>query len=164
MEIIRLTREHHADFLSINQAVLSTLENTAWFIPFSEESLADAFTDKSRLTVYGAIDQGRLVGVSTLDEDEGEWSELTDSLGVSGRCAEIGGSMVLPEVRGQGLMHRLNTALIEVARQKGIEILLATAHPDNLASNKSLKSIGMEQKATIVRSGKYPRNVYMMRI
>ena len=61
-------------------------------------------------------------------------------------------------------MHKVNSKLIEIAKKKGFEYLVATAHPDNVASNKSLAKLGMECKAQIIRAGKYLRNVYMIKL
>ena len=165
MEIIRLTKENHADFVHINEVIRQNLDNPLWFMPFSKENLVNTFRDNSSLTVCGAVVDNKLACVSVFDKDESEWSELCDAVGIkSKKVAELGGSMTLPEYRGQGLMQKVNLALIEIAKEQGLEYLVATAHPDNIASNKSLAKIGMECKTQIIRANKYLRNVYLMKL
>lgn len=164
-KIIRLTKEHHKEFVEINRIIRNNLVNSSWFMPFSEENLTKTFDDDSTLTIYGTIVDGTLACVSLYDTDEREWIELCDVLGVkSKKVAELGGSMVLPEYRGKNLMQIVNQRLVEVAKESGLEYLVATAHPDNIASNKSLTKLGMECKTQITRAGKYLRNVYMMKL
>ena len=164
IEIVPLTKANHEDFVRINRIVQKTLTNSSWFMPFSEENLAKAFDDCSTFTVYGAVEDGRVVALSLLDSDEGEWGELADALKISGKIVELGGSMVLPEARGRNLMYEINLALLDRARHEKIDYVVATAHPDNLASNRSLQKLGMECKAKIIRAGKYLRNVYIIKL
>lgn len=165
MEIIRLTKEHHSDFVHINEVIRQSLDNPLWFMPFSKENLVNTFEESSPLTVCGAVVDNTIACVSVIDKDESEWSELCDAVGIkSKKVAELGGSMTLPEYRGQGLMQKVNLALIQIAKEQGLEYLVATAHPDNIASNKSLAKIGMICKTQIIRAGKYLRNVYMMKL
>ncbi|MBR7110629.1 MAG: GNAT family N-acetyltransferase [Clostridia bacterium] len=164
-KIIRLTKAHHKDFLNINKVIRETITNSSWFMPISIDHLENTFDANSTLVVYGAEVDGKIACVSTYDTDKEECCELTRALGIeSDKVAEIGYSMTLPEYRGQNLMQKVNLALIEIAKEQGIEYLVATAHPDNIASNKSLAKIGMECKTQIIRAGKYLRNVYMIKL
>ena len=70
--------------------------------------------------------------------------------------------MVLPEYRGQNLMLDVNNALLNVAKEMGIDYFVATVHPDNIASNRSVQKMGMQLKTTITRTGGYERNVYLL--
>ena len=61
-------------------------------------------------------------------------------------------------------MLRINEKLLDRAKDLGIEYLVATAHPENVASNKSLGKLGMECKGQFMRYGKYLRNYLVMKI
>ena len=164
-KIIRLTKAHHKDFVNINKVIRETITNSSWFMPISIDHLENIFDANSTLVVYGAEVDGKIACVSAYDTDKEEWCELTRALGIeSDKVAEIGCSMTLPEYRGKNLMHKVNLELVKDAKQKGFEYLVATAHPDNVASNKSLAKLGMECKAQIVRANKYLRNVYMIKL
>ena len=164
-EIKKLDKRHHEAFKTINIETRKTLVDPSWFMPFSEENIENLFNEGSTLIVYGCFIDGTLAGVSLFDFNEEEFAELSKLLGIENKKgAELGGSMVLPAYRGQHIMYDVNEALIKVAKEMGIEYLVATAHPDNIASNSSLKKLGMEYKTTITRASGYLRNVYLLEL
>lgn len=163
-EIKRLTSIDHQDFININKAIRENIANPDWFMPFSEEDLQNTFDSDSTLVIYGAFIDNTLGAVSLFDTDKNEFCELANACGVSAdKGAELGGSMVLPSFRGQNLMYEINAKLIEVAKEMGLEYFVATVHPDNIASNSSVKKLGMKYVTTITRAGGYLRNVYILK-
>jgi RimJ/RimL family protein N-acetyltransferase len=133
-------------------------------MPFSEENLQNTFAEGSSLVIYGAFIDGTLGAVSLFDTNQEEFKELAKVCGVStDKGAELGGSMVLPDFRGQNLMLDINLKLIEVAKRMGLKYFVATVHPDNIASNSSVKKLGMQYVTTITRTGGYLRNVYILK-
>lgn len=165
-EIKRLDQSHHNDFLKINNTILKTLTNTEWYIPMSEYNAQHIFDDGSTIVVYGAIIDGVLAGVTLIDLDKAEYSDLCDAIGIpeDKKGGELGACMVLPDYRGQNLMYLMNTELIKAAHEMGLDYLVASAHPDNIASNSSLRKIGFECKAQLTRCGHYIRNAYYLEV
>ena len=164
-EIKRLDKTHHEAFKHINIETRKTLVNPSWFMPFSEENVEKLFEEGSTLVVYGCFIDGELAGISLFDFNEEEFAEMSKLLGVDDKKgAELGGSMVLPAFRGQHIMYDINQALIKEAKEMEIDYFVATAHPDNIASNSSLKKLGMEYKTTITRVNGYLRNVYLLKL
>ena len=163
-EIKRLNKNNQQDFINFNRIIRANLQNPSWFMPFSEENTKHTFDEGNTLVVYGAFIDGELGAISLFDTNFEEFKELAQILGVnpSKKGAELGGSMVLPQFRGQHLMLDVNLKLIEVAKEMGINYFVATAHPDNLASNRSLEKLGMQLKTTVTRAGGYLRNVYLL--
>ena len=166
IEIKRLDKNNQQDFIEFNRVIADNLQNSKWFIPFSQENLLHTFDEGSSLVVYGAFVDGVLACISLFDMNWEEFEEVALAIGVDKqkKGAELGGCMVLPSFRGKNLMFEVNKALISVAKEMGIEYFVATAHPDNVASNRSLQKLGMEQKKTIIRGGEYLRNVYFLEI
>ena len=166
IEIKRLDKNNQQDFIEFNRVIANNLQNPKWFIPFSQENLLHTFDEGSSLVVYGAFVDGVLACISLFDMNWEEFEEVALAIGVDKqkKGAELGGCMVLPSFRGKNLMFEVNKALISVAKEMGIEYFVATAHPDNVASNRSLQKLGMEQKKTIIRGGEYLRNVYFLEI
>ncbi|MBQ4279322.1 MAG: GNAT family N-acetyltransferase [Rikenellaceae bacterium] len=164
MRILRLGREHRAEVARINRVTLEALADKSFYIPFPDEELATLF-DAPDPVMYGvADDDGGLVAVSGLFFHFDDLLPGLEGLPVDpARAAEIGASMTLPAYRGRGYMSMLNRALVREARQAGVRCLLATAHPDNTASNRSLQRMGMQQRATFLR-GAYLRTLYLMDI
>ena len=165
-EIKRLSACHQEAYIALTKEVLGTLPNPDWFMGLSEELLNTMFSPESTLTVYGFFVDGELAGTSLYDTCYEEIEEVAQASGadMSQNGAEVGVSLVLPKYRGQNIMHKLNIALVEDAKRNGFSYLVATAHPDNLPSNASLKKLGMEYKKTIIRQGHYERNVYFMEL
>lgn len=75
-------------------------------------------------------------------------------------CAEIGASMTLKSARGKKCMLNINKKLMEVAKDKGLKYIIATAHPDNIASNISLRNLKMKFIKEFSRQS-FPRNLYI---
>lgn len=75
-------------------------------------------------------------------------------------CAEIGASMTLKNARGKKCMLNINKKLLELAKDKGLKYIIATAHPDNIASNISLKNLDMKFIKEFSRHS-FPRNFYI---
>ena len=97
--------------------------------------------------------------------DEEDFADIVKLLGLEGcRVAEIAECMTLPLSRGNNFMFKINSVLVQRAKEKGIEYLIATAHPDNNASNHSLQKLGMKIKGQFYRYGKYYRNYLVMKI
>ena len=161
-EIRRLDRSEKEEYKRLKATVLGTLTDKSWLIPFTEEVEATMFDVDSTLLVYGCFVDGVLAAVSTLDTDKAEFFEVAEAAGMpmEKKGGELGGSMVLPEYRGQNLMWEINSVLFAAARDMGFAYLVATAYPDNIASNTSLLKLGLDYKKTIIRTGSYTRNVY----
>ena len=164
-EIKVLDNSFGAEFCALSESVYNNLENKEWYIPMSQENMKTALENKL-FTVVGAVKNGTLAGVSLIDRTADEFAQLSEvaGVGMDKKGAELGACMVLPEYRGNNLMHLMNVELVKLARQSGIEYLVATAHPDNIASNKSLVKLGFELQAEIIRDGHYLRNSYYMEI
>jgi RimJ/RimL family protein N-acetyltransferase len=163
-EVKRLDKSNQQDFINFNRIIRQNLANPKWFMPFSEENMTHTFDEGNTLVVYGVFVDGVLAAISLFDHNYYEFKELSIAVGVSPdkKGAELGGSMVLPEFRGQNLMLDINTKLISVAKEMGIDYFVATVHPDNIASNRSVQKMGMQLKTTITRTGGYERNVYVL--
>lgn len=162
MEIRKLT---HADcrlHQSMSQAIVAALPCQAWLIPMTDVEYERTFGSGSRDVVFGVFEKETMIATSSMLHDVSDYEsekELTYIL--THRCVEIGECMVSPLFRGIGLMLRLNRILLQTAHEEGVEYILATAHPDNIASNTSLRHLGLKFVKTFDRRG-YKRNLYAM--
>lgn len=149
---------------SFSDSIVASLNNKEMLIPMSETEYDETFCNDSNDIVLGAFIDGRLIATSSLLFNISDYRMSTETrlMIASSICAEIGECMTLPEFRGQGIMPLLNSQLIAIARNKGVEHLLATAHPENKASCNSLKKVGFQYLATFLRHGLI-RNIYAMK-
>ncbi|MDO4497274.1 MAG: GNAT family N-acetyltransferase [Bacteroidales bacterium] len=155
LELRCLTPEDRATHEAMSEVIYEALPSKKWLIPMTEEEYDDTYSDENEDVVYGIFEGERLVATSSLLHDVRAYAvnlELEEVL--KHPCIEIGESMVLPEYRGNGLMLRLNTLIKEEAKRQGIRYMLATAHPDNIASNTSLQHLGYKIIKEFTRAGK----------
>ena len=146
------------------EAVRSTLTNTAWFIPMPDETMDAMFSDGTTLTVCGAFEDDELAAIALIDTDVDEMADLVAAMQLPENTlgGELGACVVLPAHRGKNLMYLVCRQLIDEAKQMGLSFLVASAHPDNAASDRSLRKLGMERRVTLTRSGSYLRNGYYL--
>lgn len=162
MEIRHLTKEDRKIFDEFNGVILGTLKNKEWFIPFDK---TDDVLAPSHDYFLGRFDGEKLVAISALIYDEHFLEELRRNTGLEKqKIAEVGGSMVLPEYRGQNFMLGLNKMLVQKAKDDGLEYLVATVHPDNVASRTSAETLGFKLHSVFMRKGKFLRNLYVMKL
>jgi RimJ/RimL family protein N-acetyltransferase len=139
-------------------AVVADMEDEEWWKPISKKA-RNMFLDGESAIMIGAFNENNeLVAASGLFFFE----MLTDtSMCMLNRgLAEIGRCMVLPEYRGDNLMLKLNSELVELAKKLGKMRLVATAHPDNVASCRSLEQLGFTKKCLVKKWKHYSRNYY----
>lgn len=143
--------------------VLNRLERKEFFIPFTEEEI-DMMFDDSKVITYGAYDNNRLIGTAQLYLSENYVDELKEVLDLkNNKVAELGGALVLEEYRNKGIIKNLLSILIKESENKNYDYLVATVHPENIASNKAVLSTN----AKIVKTanlGEYLRNIYLLKI
>ena len=159
-----LTPEDRSKHKAMSQEIVKTLAAPDFLIPMTEEEYDDTYTEENQDVVYGIFDGERLVATSSLLHDVRAYAdnkELSEVMKHS--CIEIGESMVLPEYRGNGYMLRLNNLIKDEARRQGVEYMLATAHPDNIASNTSLYHLGYRVVKEFVRCG-FRRNLHVLNL
>ena len=151
------------------EQLIYTIENALpvpeWWIPIDDIERSHFF-DADWTCFLGAFnDDNELVAASALFFNEHEFAEEAEKLGLdirSTNVAEVGRCMVHPDFRGHNLMCELNKRLCSIARNRGIDTILAVAHPDNVASNSSFRRLGAELKATATVFGSYRRNMYIL--
>ena len=80
------------------------------------------------------------------------------------KVCELGGNLVLPEYRGRGITTKLQTMEIELAKKLGFDYIISMAHPDNIASCKTLEKIGLNFVKETQLSNGFLRKLYMKKL
>lgn len=142
--------------------VLNELENKDFFIPIAEDELKDIYNDEVCI-LYGAYDKDKLVAIAKLDlNDQYDVAELKQLLNIEKyQVAELGRYLCLPEYRRKGIMKNLQKLLISEAKKLNYDYLVVTAHPQNIASNKTILKEEFELKITKMLSKGFYRNIYL---
>jgi RimJ/RimL family protein N-acetyltransferase len=164
LQFRQLSIDDKAELEELITLTESTIKHSDWWLPISDIS-RQHFFDEEWTCFYGGFLNEKLISASALFFNENEFGESRDKLGI-GTCkiAEIGRCMVNPENQGNNLMFKINSILYSIAKEKEIQYLIATAHPDNLSSCKSLEKLGFVRKNTILKNSKYLRNIYLAEV
>lgn len=161
IEYRKITIEEKENLINLIDNVLQNLERKEFFIPFTTEEI-DMMFDESKVITYGAYDNNKLVGTAQLYLSENYVEEIKQILSIdSNSVAELGGALVLEEYRNKGIMKELSKRLIEEAKNRNIEYIVITVHPENIASNKAFSYTGAKVKKT-TNLGEYLRNIYLL--
>ncbi len=162
MIIRKLTDNDAPKLFCLIDAIETDLPNRMFWLPIKDEAKIHFFDD-GWTEFYGMFVGEELVGASALFYNEFEYGESLRHLHTERRrVAEIGRSMVHPAYRGNNFLYQINLQLLQVAKSKGIELLLATIHPDNMPSQKSFQKLGMEKQCTYTKSNGFVRDVFTL--
>lgn len=160
----QLTLQDERSLNHLIQDVESTLPDEKFWLPITKES-REHFFDDEWTYFLGAFAEGELVGAAALFFNENEWGESREVLGLeSSSIAEFGRAMVRSDFRGKGVMNIISKELLLEAKEKQVEWLLATVHPNNTPSQKTVKAMGMRKSGFCVKEGDYERDIFSCRI
>ena len=134
------------------------LENKEYFIPYEKWELESMFNEKDYAPLWGAYDGNKLVGMAQLYVSQ-KMLELEEY-----NVCELGGNLVLPEYRGNGITTKLQTILLEKAKNLNFDYIISMAHPDNIGSLKTLQKVGLEFVKETRLSNGFLRSLYMLKL
>lgn len=142
----------------------NNLENERFWLPINIES-REHFFDDEWTYFLGIFDKDKLIAAVGLFFNENEYGETKKILQLQGyKIAEIGRAMVAPGYRGKGLMIKIMKQLIDHAKKQGYQYLVATVHPQNTASQKSVIALGMNKKDSYVKPGGFKRDIFLLKL
>ncbi len=145
--------------------VLGSLESEEYFIPYEQWELDSMFDEKNYAPLYGAYDGEKLVGMAQLYVSQDMLADFKKEFELENyEVCELGGNLVLPEYRGNGITTKLQTIELELARKLGFDYIISMAHPNNIGSCKTLERVGLKfMKETRLSNG-FLRKLYMLKL
>lgn len=147
---------------NLSNIVISNLERKEFFMPFSDEVYNDLF-DENKIIAYGAYDGNNLVGTAQLFVGDYYVNEIKEILNIKNyKVADLGGYLVLPTYRNQGIMKKLEAILVDKAKELNYDYIVITAHPENTYSNAAIKNTGAELVKVFTTGSGYLRNLYLL--
>lgn len=167
MELVykKIEENDKEQLFNLIDIVLNGLEDEAHFIPYEQWELDSMFDEVNYAPLYGAYDGYKLVGMAQLyvsqemlDDFKKEF-ELTQY-----KVCELGGNLVLPEYRGQGITTKLQTMEMNLAKDLGFDYIISMAHPNNVGSCKTLERIGLDFVKETTLSNGFLRRLYMKKL
>jgi len=164
MKIRILSQEDEKSLDDLIYEIENSLIDKTWWLPIKKEEKKHYFNPQKILFFGGFID-GKLIGASALFLDVNDYSDLISYLDINkDEVLKIGRSMVHPDYRGMNRMHKINDYILNYAKKYNKKHFIAIAHPENIASNKSLHKTGFRVEKTIIKDEKYLRNIFLLEL
>lgn len=145
--------------------VLGSLKNQEYFIPYEQWKIDSMFDEKNYAPLYGAYDKSKLVGIAQLYISQDMLADFKKEFGLEEfSVCELGGNLVLPEYRGNGITTNLQTILLKLAKDLEFDYIISMAHPNNLSSCKTLERVGLNFVKETKLSNGFLRRLYMLKL
>ena len=167
MELVykKIEEKDKEQLFKLIDIVLGGLPNPQYFIPYEEWEYESMFDEENYAPLYGAYDGDKLVGMAQLYVSQDMLKDFKDEFGLTEyQVCELGGNLVLPEYRGNGITTKLQTMLFQIAKDRGFDYIISMAHPDNVGSCKTLEKVGLEYVKETVLSNGFLRKLYMKKL
>lgn len=160
----KITPLYKDQLFELIEIVLSNIPN-GHFIPYEQWELDSMFDEDNYAPLYGAFDGDKLVGMAQLYVSQDMLAGFKKDFGLEKyKICELGGNLVLPEYRGQGITTTLQKMELELAKELGFDYIISMAHPDNIASCKTLEKVGLKFYKTMSVADGFYRNLYMLKL
>lgn len=161
----KIQKEDKEQLFKLIDIVLGGLEDQSHFIPYEQWELDSMFDDVNYAPLYGAYDEDKLVGMAQLYVSQNMLKDFKDEFGLSQyKVCELGGNLVLPEYRGNGITTNLQTIELQLAKDLGFDYIISMAHPTNIGSCKTLEKVGLKFVKETTLSNGFLRKLYMLRL
>ena len=164
MIIRKLNETDKASLEGLFETIDRNLENRKFWLPVTDAS-RDHFFDEEWTVFYGAFEGDDLVAAAALFLNENEFGESKKHIGYDEyKVAEIGRIMCDPAYRSTGLPTAILRNIISDASELDLDYLIATAHPENIPSQKVLAKSGFEKAGYIVKSNDFERDILVRKM
>lgn len=164
LEFKKITEENKEQLFKLIETVLTNVPYEH-FIPYENWEFDSMFDDVNYAPLYGAFDGDKLVGMAQLYVSQEMMAGFKKDFNLEEySVCELGGNLVLPEYRGRGITTTLQKMELELAKEKGFDYIISMAHPDNIASCKTLEKVGLKFYKTMEVANGFLRNLYMLKL
>ena len=164
LEFKKITEENKEQLFALIDRVLSNIPD-GHFIPYEQWELDSMFDEENYAPLYGAFDGDKLVGMAQLYVSQDMMAGFKKDFELEEyTVCELGGNLVLPEYRGMGITTTLQKMELEIAKERGFDYIISMAHPDNIASCKTLEKVGLKFYKTMSVANGFYRNLYMLKL
>ncbi|MGL4774768.1 MAG: GNAT family N-acetyltransferase [Clostridium sp.] len=146
-KVILLDDSHIESIMEIQQEVYNGLDNKELYSPSNEDEFLDYIKREGIiLGVTNSSDELIAMGVFIMNGMDSH--NYGYDIGISGeellKVGQIESTIVKPEYRGNSLQLKICEILEELGKEKGTEIMTATASPLNSFSVNTFKKLGYE--------------------
>lgn len=164
LEFKKITIKYKDQLFDLIDKVLSGIPKDH-FIPYEKWEYESMFDEENYAPLYGAFDGEKLVGMAQLYVSQDMMADFKKDFGLEEySVCELGGNLVLPEYRGQGITPTLQKMELEIAKQRGFDYIISMAHPNNPASKRSLEKVGLQFYKTMTLTNGFLRDLFILKL
>lgn len=161
----KIKKEDKQQLLKLIEVVLDGLENKEYFIPYEKWEMKSMFDEKIMHLYMELMMVTNLFGMAQLYVSQNMLADFKKEFGLENyTVCELGGNLVLPEYRGNGITTTLQTMELELARKLGFDYIISMAHPDNIGSQKTLEKVGLNFVKETKLSNGFLRKLYVLKL
>ena len=160
---IRVLDEHWKnDLIILQNNVMASIVDKSLYIPLTEDEIDEVFSGKG--VCVGAVFEDKLVGFFIASFHDKETIELGRTSGIPeeelDQLVYIESSVVLPMVRGNGLLKKMIHECLDVLEKMNrFQHFIATVSPENIPSLKTTMDLGFKITHLSDIHGHYKRYV-----
>ena len=93
--------------------------------------LKELINTNNEIKIEFHYDGDKLVGMAQLYVSQDMLADFKEEFGLTEfKVCELGGNLVLPEYRGNGITTKLQTMELQLARELGFDYIISMAHPE----------------------------------
>lgn len=148
------------------QEAYEQLENKEWYV-MDDIAFLKEHIEKQGFTIVARDEEEKIIGFCIIRIPGAAEDNLGSYLSLSAeemkKVAHMESAVVSLAVRGLGLQREMMSYAEELLKDTPYTYLMATVHPENLASQKSLLSLGYEIITTVEKYGGLTRNILLKR-
>jgi len=161
----KIEKKDEEQVFKLIDTVLKGLENPEYFIPYEKWEYDSMFDELNYAPLYGAYDGNKLVGMAQLYVSQEMLADFKKEFELENyNVCELGGNLVLPEYRGNGITTKLQMIELEIAKKIGFDYIISMAHPNNIGSCKTLEKVGLNFIKETRLSNGFLRKLYMLKL
>lgn len=158
-----LSTTHIEQILTLQEHVLSQMEDSTIFMPSTKEELLEELLNYPSHTLGIFTLSHQLVALGILKSVGQASSNYGRDLGLTGSLLDTIGhidtTIVHSDFRGNHLQHTLIEEMERIAKEEGLSTLCATVSPDNPYSLRTFIKMGYEIKADKIKYGGFRRYI-----
>lgn len=134
--------------IALQKNIIALIPDNDLFHPFSENEIKQLFSHHENIILGVFTDNNELIAFRAATTAGAEFDEINyflENKYNSYNKLLLNGAFVDDDYRGNGLQVKMTEHTIKTARVRNIELLFAVIHPDNIASIKSITSLGFKE-------------------
>jgi predicted acetyltransferase len=143
----KLNEKDIEDIITLQKKIIFSLNNPDLFAPFMEHEFEHLFNNKDNIILGVFTQEGMLIAFRAATVDGKEFDEISlflDKKYDKSKKMLLNGAFVDKDYRKNRLQTTMSRYTLSLAYANHIKIFFTVIHPDNIASIKSIETLGFK--------------------